>query len=302
MLPFLLCDYFEAYFINKTVTFTCIARLKICNMNGKTVFISGASRGIGRAIAIKLAEQGANVVIAAKSVTEDPRLGGTIHSVAEEVNKAGGRALAIPCDIRDEDQILNAIRETIAFFGGIDIVINNASAISLSSTEQTETKRYDLMHDINVRGTFMLTKHCIPFLKRSDNAHIITLSPPLNITPKWLSMSLPYAVSKFSMSMMAIGWAKELKEYRIASNALWPATTIGTAAVKNLLGGEKLVQRSRKPEIIADAVNYIVRQPSDTYTGKTLIDEDVLKDAGITNLESYAIVAGAPLQKDLFLD
>lgn len=271
-------------------------------MNGKTVFISGASRGIGRAIAIKLAGMGANVVIAAKSVTEDPRLGGTIHSVAEEVNKAGGRALAIPCDIRDEDQILNAIRETISLFGGIDAVINNASAITLTSTEQTETKKFDLMHDINVRGTFLLTKHCIPFLKQSDNAHIVTLSPPLNINPKWLAMSLPYALSKFNMSMMAIGWAKELAQYKIASNALWPATTIGTAAVKNLLGGEKLVQRSRKPEIIADAVSFILQQPADSYTGATLIDEDVLKLAGITDLEPYAIVAGAPLQKDLFID
>ncbi len=271
-------------------------------MNGKTVFISGASRGIGRAVAIKLAQQGANVVIAAKSVTEDPRLGGTIHSVAEEVNKAGGRALAIPCDIRDEDQILNAIRETIAFFGGIDVVINNASAIALTSTEQTEAKKFDLMHDINVRGTFLVTKHCIPFLKRSSNAHIITLSPPLNITPRWLAMSLPYSISKYNMSMMAIGWAEELKQYKIASNALWPATTIGTAAVKNLLGGEMLVQRSRKPEIIADAVSYILKQPAVSYTGQTLIDEEVLKEAGVTDFEPYAIVAGAPLQKDLFLD
>lgn len=271
-------------------------------MNGKTVFISGASRGIGRAVAIKLAQQGANVVIAAKSVTEDPRLGGTIHSVAEEVNKAGGRALAIPCDIRDEDQVLNAIRETIAFFGGIDVVINNASAIALTSTEQTEAKKFDLMHDINVRGTFLVTKHCIPFLKRSSNAHIITLSPPLNITPRWLAMSLPYSISKYNMSMMAIGWAEELKQYKIASNALWPATTIGTAAVKNLLGGEILVQRSRKPEIIADAVSYILKQPAASYTGQTLIDEEVLKESGVTDFEPYAIVAGAPLQKDLFLD
>lgn len=271
-------------------------------MNGKTVFISGASRGIGRAIALKLAAQGANIVIVAKSVTEDPRLGGTIHSVAEEVNRAGGRALAIPCDIRDENQVLKAIRETIALFGGIDAVINNASAISLTNTEQTEFKRFDLMHDINVRGTFIVTKSCIPFLKNSDNPHILTLSPPLNITPKWLAMSLPYSISKFNMSMMALGWAEELKGYKIASNALWPATTIATAAVKNLLGGDILVQRSRKPEIIADAVNYILQQPSGSYTGQTLIDEDVLQQAGITDLEQYAIVPGGPLQADFFLD
>lgn len=271
-------------------------------MNGKTVFISGASRGIGRAIAIKLASEGANIVIVAKSVTEDPRLGGTIHSVAQEVNSAGGRALAIPCDIRDEDQILHAIRETIAFFGGIDAVINNASAISLTRTEQTETKKFDLMHDINVRGTFLVTKNCIPFLKKSTNAHIITLSPPLNITKHWLATALPYSISKFNMSMMALGWAEELKEYNIASNALWPATTIATAAVKNLLGGDMLVQRSRKPDIIADSVSYILKQPSTTYTGRTLIDENVLKESGITDLDQYAIVPGNTLQMDLFLD
>lgn len=270
-------------------------------MSTKTVFITGASRGIGRAIALKLAAQGANITIVAKSETEDPRLGGTIYSVADEVNKAGGRALAIPCDIRDENQVLKAIRETISLFGGIDVLINNASAISLSTTEYTETKRFDLMHDINVRGTFLVTKYCIPFLKNSTKAHIITLSPPLNITPKWLATSLPYAISKYNMSMMAIGWAEELKDHNIASNALWPATTIATAAVKNLLGGEVLVQRSRKPEIIADAVSYILEQPA-TYTGQTLIDEEVLKQAGITDLEHYAIVPGGPLQNDLFLD
>ncbi len=270
-------------------------------MKGKTVFISGASRGIGRAIALRLAKEGANIVIIAKSVTEDPRLGGTIHSVAEEVNSAGGRALAVPCDIRDEDQILNAIREAIALFGGIDVVINNASAISLTNTDQTATKRFDLMHDINVRGTFLVTKHCIPFLKKSGEGHIITLSPPISMNPKWLAMSLPYTISKYNMSMMAIGWAAELREHKVASNALWPATTIGTAAVKNLLGGDALVQRSRKPEIIADSVYHILCQPP-TYTGQTLIDEDVLAEAGITNLEQYAIDPSSDLQTDLFLD
>lgn len=270
-------------------------------MNGKTIFISGASRGIGRAIALKLAAQGANIVIAAKSVTEDERLGGTIYSVAEEVNSSGGRALAVPCDIRDEEQIINAITEAIKLFGGIDCVINNASAISLTSTEQTDAKKFDLMHDINVRGTFLVTKHCIPFLKKSDNAHIATLSPPLNIKPKWLAAALPYSISKFNMSMLALGWAAELHEHKVASNALWPATTIATAAVKNLLGGEQLVQRSRKPEIIADAVSYILQQPA-SYTGQTLLDEEVLKQAGVTDLEQYAVVPGNDLQKDLFLD
>lgn len=271
-------------------------------MSNKTVFISGASRGIGRSIAIKLASDGWNVIIAAKSTTEDPRLGGTIHSVAEEVNNAGGRALAVPCDIRDEDQILNAVREGISLFGGIDAVINNASAISLTPTLQTETKRFDLMHDINVRGTFLVTKHCIPFLKKSENGHILTLSPPLNIAPKWLAMSLAYTLSKYNMTMMAMGWAAELKEHKVASNALWPATTIATAAVQNLLGGDKLIQKSRKPDIVADAVSYIVSQPSGSYTGQTLIDEEVLKQTGITDMEQYAVQPGNDLQKDLFLD
>lgn len=271
-------------------------------MQGKTVFISGASRGIGRAIAIKLGKMGANIVIAAKSVTEDARLGGTIHSVAEEINGAGGRALAVPCDIRDEELIITAIQETISLFGGIDAVINNASAISLTNTEQTTAKRFDLMHDINVRGTFLVTKYCIPFLKKSDNGHIITLSPPLNITPQWLATSLPYSISKFNMTMMAMGWAEELKGNKVASNALWPATTIATAAVKNLLGGDMLIQMSRKPEIVADAVSYILQQNSAEYTGQSLIDEEVLKQAGIANLDEYAIAKGKPLQKDLFLD
>lgn len=271
-------------------------------MQGKTVFISGGSRGIGRAIAVKLGSMGANIVIAAKSVKEDSRLGGTIYSVAEEINSAGGRALAVPCDIRDEELVIKAVQETITLFGGIDVVINNASAISLTNTEQTTTKRFDLMHDINVRGTFLVTKYCIPFLKKSENGHIITLSPPLNITPKWLATSLPYSISKFNMTMMAIGWAEELRGSNIASNALWPATTIATAAVKNLLGGDMLMQMSRKPEIVADAVSYILQQKSTEYTGQELIDEDVLKSNGVTSFDDYAVAPGKPLQKDLFLD
>ena len=271
-------------------------------MQGKTVFISGASRGIGRAIAVKLGKMGANIVIAAKSVTEDVRLGGTIHSVAEEINSAGGRALAVPCDIRDEELIIKAIQESITLFGGIDAVINNASAISLTNTEQTTTKRFDLMHDINVRGTFLVTKYCIPFLKKSNNGHIITLSPPLNITPKWLATSLPYSISKFNMTMMALGWAEELKGTNVASNALWPATTIATAAIKNLLGGEMLMQMSRTPDIVADAVSYILQQKSVDFTGQELIDEEVLKLAGITDFDKYAVSKDKPLQKDLFLD
>lgn len=272
------------------------------DLKGKTIFITGASRGIGRAIALKLAAQGANIAIIAKSVTEDKRLGGTIYSVAEEVNAVGGKALAVPCDIRDEEQILDAVQRTISIFGGIDALINNASAIGLGKTEQTETKRFDLMHDINVRGTFLVTKHCIPFLRRASNPHIITLSPPLNVTPKWLGYSLAYTLSKYNMSMMTLGWSAELKKDKIAVNSLWPVTTIATAAVQNLLGGDALMHMSRKPDIIADAVDYILKQPSESFTGNLLLDEEVLKLAGISNFDDYAFTKGQPLQKDLFLD
>lgn len=269
---------------------------------GKTIFITGASRGIGKAIALRLAAEGANIVIASKSTEEHPKLGGTIYSAAAEVEAAGGKALALPCDIRDAAQVINAVEQAVAKFGGIDALINNASAISLSNTLQTEAKRFDLMHDINVRGTFLVTKHCIPHLAKSSNAHIITLSPPIDMQPKWLALSLAYTISKYNMSMMAIGWAAELKDKGIASNALWPMTTIATAAVKNLLGGDIMVQRSRKPEILADSVHYILQQPAATYTGNTLLDEDVLRQAGITNFDAYAVSPGTPLQKDLFID
>lgn len=269
---------------------------------GKTIFITGASRGIGKAIAVKLASQGANIVVVAKSVKEDPRLGGTIYSAAEEIQAAGGKALAVQCDIRDEEQILRSVQQAITHFGGIDIVINNASAISLTNTEQTDMKRFSLMYDINVKGTFMVTKYCIPFLKKSKNPHILTLSPPLNMNPKWFGQHVAYSISKYNMSMLSMGWAEELRDFKIASNTLWPATTICTAAIKNLLGGEMIVQHSRKPEIIADAAYYILQQPSDVYTGKFLIDENVLKENGVTNFDDYAINPAKSLQKDLFLN
>jgi citronellol/citronellal dehydrogenase len=268
---------------------------------GKTIFITGASRGIGKAIALRLANEGANIVIVAKSVKEDPRLGGTIYTAADEIMRAGGRALAVQCDIRDEEQVLNGIQQAIGFFGGIDILVNNASAISLTGTEQTDMKRFDLMHDINVRGTFLVTKHCVPFLRKGENPHILTLSPPLNIDPKWLGPSVAYSISKFSMSMLTLGWAAEYKNAGIAANSLWPVTTIGTAAVKNLLGGDALVQHSRKPEIMADAAYHILSQPSREYTGQLLLDEEVLKQAGITDLNQYSIVPGNELQRDMFL-
>lgn len=266
----------------------------------RTIFITGASRGIGKAIALQLASKGANIVIAAKSVEEDPRLGGTIYSAAEEVEAAGGKALAVQVDIREETQIAQAVEKAVATFGGIDVLINNASAIQLTNTEQTPAKRFDLMYDINVRGTFLVTQHCIPHLKKGKQPHILTLSPPVNLDPKWFGPHVAYTISKYNMSMLAMGWAAELAPYQIASNALWPATTIATAAVKNLLGGEALINRSRTPDILADAVEYILQQPA-TYTGQTLIDEAVLQQAGITSFDKYAVVPGGKLQKDLFL-
>ena len=269
--------------------------------SNKTAFITGASRGIGKAIALKLASHGANIIIAAKSVEENPKLGGTIFSAAKEIEAAGGKALAIQCDIRNEEQIQDAITKGVEAFGGIDILINNASAISLTTTENTESKRFDLMHSINVRGTYLVSKHCIPHLKKGKNPHIITLSPPLNMDPKWFGNHLAYTLSKYNMSMIAIGLAEELKQYKIASNALWPRTTIATAAVMNLLGGQMLINMSRTPEILADAVFYILNQSSEKCTGNCFLDEQVLASEGITDLSSYSVVPGAQLFTDLFL-
>lgn len=271
------------------------------SFTNKTVLITGATRGIGKAIGLRLAAEGANIVIAAKSVEENPKLGGTIFSAAKEMEDAGGKALAIQCDIRYEEQIQEVVNKAVSTFGGIDILINNASAISLTSTEQTETKRFDLMHSINVRGTFLVTKNCIPHLRKSTNAHILTLSPPLNMNPKWFDKHVAYTLTKYDMSMMTIGWAGEFKKDKIAANSLWPRTTIDTAAVRNLLGGEMLANMSRKPEILADAAYYILRQTSTECTGNLFIDEQVLEKEGITDLEKYAVVLGGKLYTDLFV-
>lgn len=271
-------------------------------LKGKTAFITGASRGIGEAIALRLASEGVNIAIVAKSVEEDPRLGGTIYSAAIKVEGCGGRALPIKCDIRDEAQIAGAVQQTIDTFGGIDFCINNASAITLGNTEQLDTKRFDLIHDINVRGTYLVTKHCIPALKKSPHAHILTLSPPIDLNPKWLGPFVGYTISKYNMSMMSLGWAWELKKYRIAANSLWPVTTIATSAVKNLLGGQMLIDRSRKPEILADAACFILRRNPEECTGNLFLDEQVLSSEGIADLDGYAVKPGTPLQKDLYLD
>lgn len=272
------------------------------SLKNKTVFITGASRGIGKSIGLRLAAEGANIVIAAKSVEENPKLGGTIYSAAEEMEEAGGKALALQCDIRFEDQVQQAVDKAVAHFGGIDILINNASAISLTPTLQTEPKRFDLMYSVNVRGTFFVTKACIPHLKKSAHAHILTLSPPVSLNPKWLAGHVAYTLTKFNMSMMAMGWAAEFKKDNIASNALWPKTTIDTAAVRNLLGGDALAKMSRLPEILADSAFYIFSKPPAECTGNCFIDEQVLAAEGITDLGKYSVVPGAKLYTDLFVE
>jgi citronellol/citronellal dehydrogenase len=273
----------------------------IMNFQNKTAFITGSSRGIGKAIALKLASLGANIVVVAKSVVENPALGGTIYSAAKEVEMAGGKALAIPCDIREEAQVVSAMNKAAEHFGGIDIIVNNASAISLTNTAATELKKFDLMQDINVRGTFLVSKCGIDHLKKSTNPHILTLSPPINMNLKWFEEHTAYTVSKYSMSMIAMGLSAELKPYGIASNTLWPKTTIATAAVKNLLGGDALMKMSRKPEIVADAAFHILSKKAAACTGYHFIDEEVLLTEGVTDFEQYAVVPGGRLFGDLFL-
>lgn len=271
------------------------------SFKNRTAFITGASRGIGKAIALRLAEEGANIVVAAKSVEENPKLGGTIYSAAQEIEAVGGNALAVQCDIRDEAQIQQAVDKTIERFGVIDILVNNASAIALTPAEQTEAKRFDLMFDINVRGTFLVSKACIPHLKKGTNPHILNLSPPINLHKKWFGSHVAYTMSKYNMTMIAIGLAEELRKYGIAANTLWPRTTIATAAVQNLLGGDALIQMSRKPEIVADAAYYILSKPSTQCTGNTFLDEAVLAEEGITDLGKYAVFPGGKLYQDLFV-
>lgn len=278
-----------------------LIQLQNMSFKNKTVLITGASRGIGKAIGLRLAKEGANIVIASKSVEENPKLGGTIFSAAAEMEAAGGQALAVQCDIRFEDQIQSVVEKAAERFGGIDILINNASAINLLPTEQTDPKRFDLMYDINVRGTFMVSKACIPFLKKGDNPHILNLSPPLNMDLKWFTNHLAYTISKYNMTMIALGLSAELKKYNIAANTLWPRTTIATAAVQNLLGGDTLMKMSRTTDIIADAAYFILSKSSTSCTGNSFIDEQVLADEGITGLEKYSVVPGAQLYNDLFI-
>ncbi len=268
----------------------------------KVVLVTGGSRGIGKSIALRLAREGAHTAIVGKTAEPHPKLEGTIYTAAEEIAKAGpGNVLPIQGDIRYEESIQHIVKTTVDTFGKIDILINNASAITLSSTEQTESKRWDLMHGINVKGTFFMSKECIPHLKKSSNPHILNLSPPLNLDPSWFGKHLAYTMSKYGMSMVVLGLAEELKQQRIAANALWPKTTIATAAVQNLLGGDFLIQRSRTPEIVADAAFHILQRPSFECTGNFFIDEEVLRAEGVTDFTHYAVNPEQKLMMDLFV-
>ena len=271
------------------------------SLKGKTLFISGASRGIGLAIALRAARDGANVAIAAKTVEPHPRLQGTIHTAAEEVRNAGGRALPLACDIRDEAQVVAAIEQTVAEFGGIDICVNNASAIRLADSQATDMRRFDLMMDINTRGTFLVSKYCVPHLKRANNAHILMVSPPLDMQSRWLVHSTAYSISKYGMSMCVLGLSAELKPAGIAVNALWPRTTIATAAVSNLLGGEATIRASRTPDIMGDAAHVILTKPSREFTGQFCVDDTVLYDSGVRDFERYCIDRNVPLMSALFI-
>jgi citronellol/citronellal dehydrogenase len=271
------------------------------DLKGKTLFITGASRGIGLAIGLKAAQDGANIVIAAKTGEPNPKLPGTIYTAAEEIEKAGGKALPLMVDIRDETQIQNAVQKAVETFGGIDILVNNASAISLTGTLETPMKRYDLMHQINTRGTFASSQACIPYLKQAPNPHILNLSPPLNMETRWFAPHVAYTMAKFGMSMCVLGMAGEFAKDGIAVNALWPRTAIATAAVQNLLGGDEAIRHCRKPEIMADAAYIILTRPSRQYTGQFFIDDEVLASAGVTDLDKYAVTPGVPLQPDFFV-
>ena len=267
----------------------------------KTLFISGASRGIGLAIALKAARDGANIAIAAKTIAPHPKLEGTIYSAAEQIEAEGGKALPIPCDVRDEEQVKSAIKQAAQRFGGIDIVVNNASAIQLTRTPETEMKRFDLMQQVNARATFMVSKYAIPYLENAKNPHILTLSPPLDMQEKWFAPHLAYTMSKFGMSLIVLGLAGELRDKKIAVNALWPRTTIATAAIKNLLGGDEMMRASRSPQIMADAAYAIFMKSAASFTGNFLIDDTFLMSEGVTNFEKYAMEAGVPLYPDFFV-
>jgi len=270
-------------------------------LKGKTLFITGASRGIGKAIGLRAARDGANIVIAAKTAAPHPKLPGTIYTAAAEMEAAGGRALACEVDIRLEGQVRQAVEKAVETFGGIDILVNNASAIRLTGTLATPMQRFDLMHQVNVRGTFSCSQACIPHLLKSSNPHILNISPPLNFDPRWFAPHVAYTMAKYGMSLCVLGMAEEFRAQGMAVNALWPRTIIATAAVLNLLGGEQALNKSRKPEIMADAAHAILTRPSRDCTGNFFIDDKVLREEGITDLKQYSISSEAELIPDLFV-
>ncbi len=270
-------------------------------LSGKTLFITGASRGIGLAIGLKAASDGANVAIAAKTAEPNPKLSGTIHSAAEEIEKAGGKALPLAVDVRDETQVRDALMKTAAAFGGLDIVVNNASAISLTDSQATDMKRFDLMHQINARGTFMVSKFAAPYLEKSANPHILMLSPPLDFQEKWFAPNTAYAMAKYGMSLVVLGLAGELRRKRIAVNTLWPRTTIATAAIKNLLGGDAVMRASRTPAILADAAHMIFLKDSKSFTGNFLIDDTFMYENGVRDFDQYRVDPSVDLAPDFFV-
>ena len=272
----------------------------MASLKGKTVFITGASRGIGKAIGLAAAREGANVVVAARTVVKHPKLPGTIHSAAEEIAGAGGQAIAVECDVRDEAQVHAAVGHAIARFGGVDVLVNNASAIFLAGTVATPMKRWDLMHQVNARGTFLCSQACIPHLARRENPHILNLSPPLNLSARWFAPHVAYTMAKYGMSLCVLGMAEELRDQGIAVNALWPRTVIATSAL-NLLGGDETARHGRRPEIVADAALAILRRDAKGCTGNFFIDEEVLRAEGVIDFGRYAVAPGTELMTDLFV-
>jgi citronellol/citronellal dehydrogenase len=271
------------------------------NLAGKTLLITGASRGIGKAIALRAAADGANIAVLAKTDKPHPKLPGTVHTSVEEIRAAGGQAIPCIADVRDEMQVHAAVEKTIAEFGGLDVLVNNASAIQLTGTLQTELKRFDLMHAVNVRGTFMTSQACLPHLQRADNPHILNISPPLNMESRWFAPHVAYTMSKFGMSMCVLGMSEEFREQGVAVNALWPKTTIATAAIQNLLGGEEAMRCCRRPQIMADAAHAILTSTARENTGNFYVDEDVLRQHGVTDFAAYAMTPDAELLPDFFL-
>jgi len=271
------------------------------SLAGKTLFVTGASRGIGLAIALRAARDGANIVVAAKTALPDKRLPGTIYTAAEEIEQAGGKALPAICDVRDEQSVVDAVDAAAKKFGGIDILVNNASAISLTGTLSTPMKRYDLMHQINLRGTFMVSQKCIPHLVKARNPHVLNLSPPLDMDVKWFAPHVAYTMAKFGMSMCAWAMAQEFRKEGVAFNCLWPRTTIATSAIKNLLGGDEMMKHSRTPEIMADAAHAIFQRPARECTGNFFLDDEVLSQEGVTDFEKYAAAPGNTLAPDFFV-